>query len=159
VRWCVSVCVSERERNLFPSVLLQPLGHLSVFRINRLQAVERLIIAQAVGVEVPSSIAFRFSGLRASVRTSPLELCQTVESCDRLQRFSVGAGLLRTIRAEATASRLSVPMAGRLFGSPAAVTSRVIRLIATASWAIVGGTSGTPAFAAPPRQIIPEPKA
>jgi hypothetical protein len=29
VRWCVSVCVSTRDRNLFPSVLLQPLGHLS----------------------------------------------------------------------------------------------------------------------------------
>ena len=30
VRWCVSVCVAERDRNQFPSVLLQPLGHLSV---------------------------------------------------------------------------------------------------------------------------------
>jgi len=29
VRWCVSVCVSTRGRNLFPSVRLQPLGHLS----------------------------------------------------------------------------------------------------------------------------------
>ena len=27
-----------RGRNLFPSVLLQPLGHLSVFRINQLRA-------------------------------------------------------------------------------------------------------------------------
>jgi hypothetical protein len=30
VHWCVSVCVSTRERNQFPSVRLQPLGHLSV---------------------------------------------------------------------------------------------------------------------------------
>ena len=29
MRWWVSVCVSTRERNQFPSVLLQPLGHLS----------------------------------------------------------------------------------------------------------------------------------
>src|SRR6476659_2619895 len=29
VRWWASVCVSTRGRNQFPSVLLQPLGHLS----------------------------------------------------------------------------------------------------------------------------------
>ena len=29
VRWWVSVCVSTRERNQFPSVLLQPLGNIS----------------------------------------------------------------------------------------------------------------------------------
>jgi hypothetical protein len=62
-------------------VLLQPLGHLSVFRINRLRAVERLIIAHAGGGDGPASIAFRFSILGASVGTSPLELCQTGESC------------------------------------------------------------------------------
>jgi hypothetical protein len=30
VRWCVSVCVTERERNQFPSVPDRPLQHLSV---------------------------------------------------------------------------------------------------------------------------------
>jgi hypothetical protein len=30
LRYCVSMCVSTRGRHLFPSVLLQPLGHLSV---------------------------------------------------------------------------------------------------------------------------------
>ena len=39
--WWVSVGVSTRERNQFPSVRLQPLGHLSVFRINDLQAAQR----------------------------------------------------------------------------------------------------------------------
>jgi hypothetical protein len=73
--------VGTHRRNLFPSVLLQPLGHLSVFRINRLRAVERLIIAHAGGGDGPASIAFRFSILGASVGTSPLELCQTGESC------------------------------------------------------------------------------
>ena len=34
VRWWDLVCVSTREGNQFPSVLLQPLRHLSVFRIN-----------------------------------------------------------------------------------------------------------------------------
>jgi hypothetical protein len=29
VRWCASLCVSTRGRNLFPNVLLKPLGHLS----------------------------------------------------------------------------------------------------------------------------------
>jgi hypothetical protein len=38
VRWWVSVCVSTRERHQFPSVLLQPLGHLSVFRIKHLRS-------------------------------------------------------------------------------------------------------------------------
>jgi hypothetical protein len=38
VRWWDLVCVSTRERIQFPSVLLQPLGHLSVFRINSLRA-------------------------------------------------------------------------------------------------------------------------
>ena len=38
MRWWDLVCVSTRERNRFPSVLLQPLGHLSVFRINDLRA-------------------------------------------------------------------------------------------------------------------------
>ena len=37
VLWYVLMCVATYGRNLFPSVLLQPLGHLSVFRINRLQ--------------------------------------------------------------------------------------------------------------------------
>jgi hypothetical protein len=32
------MCVSTRERNQFPSVLLQPLGDLSVFRISDLRA-------------------------------------------------------------------------------------------------------------------------
>ena len=27
--WCLSVCVRTRGRNLFPSVLLQPVGHLN----------------------------------------------------------------------------------------------------------------------------------
>ena len=38
VRWWDLMCVSTRERIQFPSVLLQPLGHLSVFRINDLRA-------------------------------------------------------------------------------------------------------------------------
>jgi len=37
LRWCLSVCVSTRRRNLFPRVLLQPPGHLSG-RITTLRA-------------------------------------------------------------------------------------------------------------------------
>ena len=40
LRWWDLMCVSTRERNQFPSVLLKPLGHLSVFRINDLRAVD-----------------------------------------------------------------------------------------------------------------------
>src|SRR4051812_8646025 len=36
--WWDFVCVSTRGPNRFPSVLLQPLGHLSVLRISSLQA-------------------------------------------------------------------------------------------------------------------------
>ena len=39
VRWCVLVCVATPEEIQFPSVLLQPLRHLSVFEINNLRAV------------------------------------------------------------------------------------------------------------------------
>ena len=80
MRWWVSVCVSTRERNQFPSVLLQPLGHLSVFRINRLRAVEHLIIAHARRVEARSSITFRFSGLKRAQRCASRKLCQTTQS-------------------------------------------------------------------------------
>jgi len=38
VRWWDLMCVSTREEIQFPSVLLQPLGHLSVFRISNLRA-------------------------------------------------------------------------------------------------------------------------
>ena len=38
LRWWDLVCVSTRGRSRFPSVRLQPLGHLSVFRINNFQA-------------------------------------------------------------------------------------------------------------------------
>jgi len=31
LRWWVLLCVATRERNRFPSVLLQPLGHLSAW--------------------------------------------------------------------------------------------------------------------------------
>ena len=54
-RTCIAVVDpgdgEKRSRRLtpprFPSVRLQSLGHLSVFRINRLRAVEHLIIAHA----------------------------------------------------------------------------------------------------------------
>jgi len=39
VRWWDLLCVSTRGGSQFPSVLLQPLGHFSVFRINKLRAV------------------------------------------------------------------------------------------------------------------------
>ena len=39
LRWWDFVCVSTRGQSRFPSVLLQPLGHLSVFKINDLRAV------------------------------------------------------------------------------------------------------------------------
>src|SRR5687767_7343200 len=38
------MCVSTRRRNLFPSVLLQPLGHLSVFRISSLQVFSKALL-------------------------------------------------------------------------------------------------------------------
>jgi hypothetical protein len=42
LRWWVLLRVATREEIRFPSVLLQPLGHLSVFRINGLRAVRDL---------------------------------------------------------------------------------------------------------------------
>ena len=45
----------------FPSVLLQPLGHLSVFRINNLRAIWQHIIAHVVEFLHRSSISFAFN--------------------------------------------------------------------------------------------------
>ena len=70
----------ECRRISFPSVLLQPLGHLSVFRINRLRAVEPLIIGHVWRVEARSSITFRFSGLNRAARCASRKLCRTSQS-------------------------------------------------------------------------------
>ena len=77
--------ISELRRDVAPKRLRreggQPLGHLSVFRINRLRAVEHLIIAHASSVAMSTSITFRISSFRESAASSLLELCQTLESC------------------------------------------------------------------------------
>ena len=84
----------QRGRNLFPSVLLQPLGHLSVSRINRLRAVEHLIIAHASLSDGPASIAFRFSSLRASVARRRSNCVRPLHLSDDHQRFRLpGVGL------------------------------------------------------------------
>ena len=62
----------------FPSVLLQPLGHLSVFRINDLRVVTKDYRTrqqrQAINVDQVSNEQFA-----ATAGTSPLESCQTVD--------------------------------------------------------------------------------
>jgi hypothetical protein len=53
---CVSVLLSVRRPVRFPSVLLQPLGHLSVFRFNNLRAVwQRLSHTPPISAVLPPS--------------------------------------------------------------------------------------------------------
>ena len=59
----VSVSLGVARQNRFPSVLLQPLGHLSVFKINDLRAAfGRLSHTSALGLSA-DAISFGFSGL------------------------------------------------------------------------------------------------
>jgi len=62
VRWCVSACVSERERNQFPSVLLQPLGHLSALESMGYKRLGKDYRTRLATSQL-SSITFAFSGL------------------------------------------------------------------------------------------------
>jgi hypothetical protein len=77
VRWCVAAYVSTRGRNLFPSVLLQPLGHLSVWN-QRLASRDNRHYRTPAASSSLSPIASGFSGLRVTASRSS-ELCQTIE--------------------------------------------------------------------------------
>jgi hypothetical protein len=77
VRWWDLMCVSTRERIQFPSVRLQPLGHLSVFRINSLPAVQHELWHTPARSEPFCPIIFSFSGLQPDKDVRAPELCQT----------------------------------------------------------------------------------
>ena len=48
-------CVTGRGRNQFPSALLQPTGHLSVFKINNLRAARDQKVPSAIAIPDPKS--------------------------------------------------------------------------------------------------------
>ena len=66
VRWWDLMCVSTRERIQFPSVLLQPLGHLSVFKINDLRAACSRLSHTPALFPGADAITFAFSGLNST---------------------------------------------------------------------------------------------
>jgi hypothetical protein len=73
MRYGVSLLLRVALRIRFPSVLLQPLGHLSVFRINNLRAAVELIIAHAgndAGVEFDPVCIQRFGADRREASRS-----------------------------------------------------------------------------------------
>ena len=72
-----SVSLSERRHVRFPSVLLQPLGHLSVFRINELRTSWIREYRETLFRSYCSTMVCRFSGLRTAVTTTSRQLCQT----------------------------------------------------------------------------------
>ena len=74
------MCVSTRGRNQFPSVLLQPLGHLSVFRINELQTAQNRLSHTPTTLPALTSITFVFSGLKRTEDEHRKESCKTSES-------------------------------------------------------------------------------
>ena len=65
MRYGVSLLLRVALRIRFPSVRLQPLGHLSVFRINNLRAVSEQCSAKPSFKPYRSSMRLIFSGLRA----------------------------------------------------------------------------------------------
>ena len=77
----MSVCLTERDRNQFPSVLLQPLGHLSVSKINELRAGVEQCSAERSFKSSSCAIPSGFSGLRALEKRIALRLCKTSGCC------------------------------------------------------------------------------
>ncbi len=77
LRWRDLLCVSTRDRNLFPSVLLQPLGHLSVQVESTTCSGCAPIIARARAMRASSSIPFVLSALAAINSAYRAELCKT----------------------------------------------------------------------------------
>ena len=70
------MCVSTREGNQFPSVLLQPLGHLSALESTTCEQSPE-IIAHAVDFRDLSRIPFAISEFDAYEPGRARELCQT----------------------------------------------------------------------------------
>src|SRR3954464_9924451 len=73
MRWWDLVCVSTRERSQFPSVLLQPLGHLSVCLES---AVYRLVAEPAnpncdTDCDRPPNVPRSLTGIRPARRPKP----------------------------------------------------------------------------------------
>jgi hypothetical protein len=58
-------------------VLLQPLGHLSIFRINNLRAVSTRLWHTPALVPSADPITFVFSDLKGTEGARPQELCKT----------------------------------------------------------------------------------
>ena len=61
-------------------MLLQPLGHLSVFRINELQTARNRLSHTPTTLPAFTWIAFVFSGLKRTEEEHPGELCKAAES-------------------------------------------------------------------------------
>jgi hypothetical protein len=70
--WLGAAC-----RICFPSVLFQPLGHLSVFRINELQTVSKRLSHTPVSRVRFLQIPFRFSGFDPCETRHAWQLCKT----------------------------------------------------------------------------------
>ena len=93
-----SVSLSERRHVRFPSVLLQPLGHLSVFRINNLRAVCNRLSHTSALLPTFDAIVFGFSELKRTdnaLRRNCVRPLNVVRSLTAIQRpMSVCAGIL-----------------------------------------------------------------
>ena len=71
------MCLRLARSNRFPSVLLQPLEHLSVFKINNLRAACRRFIAHDGELPSADAITFAFSDLKRTEDGSQQKLCET----------------------------------------------------------------------------------
>ena len=84
------VLLSVGRQKHFPSVLLQPLGHLSVFRINNLRAVDERLSHTPLPLAHQTAKANRFSDLEPIDDERRRQLCKTSSSPDHLRRFARG---------------------------------------------------------------------
>ena len=73
----VLVSLGDAGHNRFPSVLLQPLGHLSVFRINDLRAAYSRLSHTPKALSIADTITFVFSELKQAEDGLPKKLCKT----------------------------------------------------------------------------------
>ena len=77
MRWWVSMCVRTRERNQFPSVLLQPLGHLSVSLESTACSVSSELFHTSSLIPSAAAITFGFRELKCIDDRSGRKLCKT----------------------------------------------------------------------------------
>jgi hypothetical protein len=107
VRWCVSVSVSTRERNQFPSVLLQPTRTSLPFEINDLRAVRNRLSHTS---PIPTSFLDLLCGqpFAPGMQRAQSNLCRPPNVPRRRTAFSLSCARVSR-RTQGDARKLGLP--------------------------------------------------